>query len=289
MIGLALIVASFASASFASASFASEAFATHAVAGVAPQGPTLAAALPAPVGCPGCWEPRLRTSWQWELRRPPRVGDLLDVDMYDIDGFEAGRRLVRRMHARGIRAVCYVSAGSWEEWRPDADAFPEAILGRNNGWPGERWLDIRRLDVLEPIMVARIEMCARKGFDGIEFDNVDGYANRTGFALSGEDQLAFDAMLANAAHEHGLTAFLKNDLGQIDELLPYFDAALNEQCHQYSECGRLSAFVEAGKPVFGVEYRLETGEFCEAANRRNFNFLRKRLALDAWREPCRGV
>ena len=72
-------------------------------------------------------------------------------------------------------------------------------------------------------------------------------------------------------------------------MLPYFDAALNEQCHQYSECGPLSAFVEAGKPVFGVEYRLETGEFCEAANRRNFNFLLKRLALDAWREPCRGT
>lgn len=83
--------------------------------------------------------------------------------------------------------------------------------------------------------------------------------------------------------------FLKNDLAQIRALLPYFDAALNEQCHRYEECGRLTPFVDAGKPVFGVEYRLETSLFCPKANARNFNFLKKELALDAWREPCRGV
>jgi len=96
-------------------------------------------------------------------------------------------------------------------------------------------------------------------------------------------------MLANGAHRRGLSALLKNDLGQIRTLLPYFDAALNEQCHQYDECGRLDAFVDAGKAVFGVEYKLETTEFCDAANAHDFNFLKKRLALGAWRVPCRGI
>lgn len=207
--------------------------------------------------------------------------------MYDVDGFETSRRLVRRMHARDIRAVCYVSAGAWEAFRPDADDVPEELLGRRNGWPGERWLDIRELDTLGPFLQARVAMCARKGFDGIEFDNVDGYANRTGFPLTSADQLAFNVWLANTAHAHGLAAFLKNDVGQIRELERYFDGAVNEQCHQYDECARLSRFVDAGKPVFGVEYRLHAAEFCPAANRRNLDFLQKRLDLDAWRVACR--
>ena len=136
-------------------------------------------------------------------------------------------------------------------------------------------------------MERRLDICARKGFDGVEFDNVDGYANDTGFPLSGSDQLRYNVFLANAAHRRNLTTLLKNDLGQIRALLPYFDAALNEQCHQYEECGRLDAFVGAGKAVFGVEYRLGAAEFCPAANVHDFNFLRKRFALGAWRVACR--
>jgi hypothetical protein len=254
----------------------------------APVAPSPAPSLADPVACPGCWHPAIQVSWQWQLRSPPKPADLLDVRMYDVDVFESSASLVDAMHARGIKAVCYLSAGAWEGFRPDADRFPEEVLGDDNGWPGERWLDIRRLDVLGPIMRARLDRCEHKGFDGVEFDNVDGYANDTGFPLTGADQLRFNVFLANQAHRRGLTTFLKNDLGQIGKLLPYFDAALNEQCHQYHECGTLDAFVEAGKPVFGVEYELETSRFCPAANAHDFNFLRKRLALGVWRRPCRG-
>jgi hypothetical protein len=245
--------------------------------------------LPTPVDCPGCWHPGLRVAWQWQLQSPPKPANLLDVRMYDVDGFEAKAFLVAAMHERRIKAVCYLSAGSWEDFRPDADEFPDAVLGRSNGWPGERWLDIRQLDVLGPIMAARLDMCAAKGFDAVEFDNVDGYRNDTGFPLTGAQQLRYDAFLANEAHLRGMSALLKNDLGQIAALLPYFDAALNEQCHQYAECGRLTQFVDAGKPVFGVEYKLDVADFCPNANERNFNFLKKKLALDAWRAPCRGA
>ncbi len=252
----------------------------------APSGMARAAGdLPAPVPCPGCWVPAIETSWQWQLQGP--VDTSFDVDMYDIDGFEATKTVVNGLHADGRAVVCYISAGSWERWRPDAGRFPGRVLGRSNGWPGERWLDVRRLAVLRPIMERRLDMCARKGFDGVEFDNVDGYANVTGFRLSGSDQLRYNVFLANAAHRRNLTALLKNDLGQIRALLPYFDAALNEQCHQYDECGRLDAFVAEGKAVFGVEYKLGTAEFCPAANAHDFNFLRKRFALGAWRVACR--
>ena len=242
-----------------------------------------------PVACAGCWHPALKVSWQWQLQDPPKASALLGVKMYDVDGFEASRTLVSRMHAKGIKAVCYISAGSWERYRPDASDFPASVLGRSNGWPGERWLDIRKRRVLKPIMRARMNMCRRKGFDAVEFDNVDGYQNATGFPLTSIDQLRYNVFLANAAHGRGLSAFLKNDLGQIQRLLPYFDAALNEQCFQYSECRALTRFMKAGKPVFNVEYKLDRSRFCDKANARNFNSLKKRLALDAWRRPCRGI
>jgi hypothetical protein len=37
---------------------------------------------------------------------------------------------------------------------------------------------------------------------------------------------------------------LKNDLGRIPDLLPYFDWALNEQCFQFDECAYLLPFID---------------------------------------------
>ncbi len=245
--------------------------------------------LAAPVACPGCWHPALKVSWQWQLKNPPTAAALIDVKMYDVDGFDSSKSLIAAMHSKGIKAVCYVSAGSWENWRPDAGDFPASVLGKSNGWPGEKWLDIRKISALAPIMKARLDMCRAKGFDAVEFDNIDGFQNNTGFPLRGGDQLRYNVFLANAAHARGLSAFLKNDIDQVAKLLRYFDAELNEQCFQYAECGKLKPFVQAGKPVFAVEYKLNTPQFCPKANAMNFNSLKKKLALDAWRVPCRGA
>lgn len=250
-----------------------------------PSAPPAPKPLPPPVACDGCWHPELVTSWQWQLQF--EIDQSYDVQMYDIDAVDNDPSVVEALHAAGRTVVCYVDAGSWEDWRPDAGLFPESVLGRRNGWPGERWLDIRRIRILRPIMEARMDLCVEKGFDGIEFDLVDGWANETGFPLHREDQLRYNVMLANQAHVRGLSVGLKNDLGQVEDLLPYFDWALNEQCFQYDECERLLPFVEAGKAVFGVEYKLETSEFCDQANAMNFNFLRKHIPLGAWRDPCR--
>ena len=207
--------------------------------------------------------------------------------MYDIDLFDNGASLVAALQTQGIKVVCYVNAGGWEDWRPDASQYPDKVIGANlDDWEGEKWLDIRRIDVLGPIMEARIDLCNAKGFDGIEPDNVDGYLNDTGFSLNYEDQIKYNIWWANAAHQRGLSIGLKNDMDQIPDLLPYFDWALNEQCFEYTECETLLPFIESGKPVFNVEYELELGEFCEAAKAFTFNSLRKTLDWDAWREAC---
>ena len=194
------------------------------------------------------------------------------------------------LHARGAYVICYISVGSWEDWRPDAVDFPEEVIGRKySGWPGERWLDIRRMDLLAPIMEARLDLCAAKGFDGVEPDNIDGYDAATGFPLSEADQLVYNAWLANAAHQRGLAIGLKNDPQQVADLLPYFDFAITEDCFDQDWCGEMSPFIEQGKPVFAAEYTdtgVELDEICPQAEENQFSLILKQRDLDAWRDEC---
>ena len=232
------------------------------------------------------WQPTPGTSWQ--IQFSGQIDISLDVQIYDLDLVDTPQSLIDRLHADGRKIICYFSAGSWEQWRSDAGEFPESVIDNNlDGWPGEKWLDIRRLDLLGNIMESRLDLAAQKGCDGVDPDNVDGYANDTGFDLSYQDQLAYNTWLANQAHARGLAVGLKNDLNQIPDLLPYFDWALNEQCFQYNECALLSPFVAANKPVFGIEYERDPHTFCPQANQMNFDFLKKNWDLDAWRISCR--
>jgi len=231
------------------------------------------------------WIPSLRTTWQWQLTG--KVDQSYDVEMYDIDLFDNDGSVVASLHEKGRKVVCYMSAGSWENWRPDAGKFPREVLGKRlASWPGERWLDIRRLDILGPIVTARLDLCKKKGFDGVEPDNVDGYTNNSGFPLTFDDQIRYNRFLAEEAHKRGLSIGLKNDLDQVSHLLPYFDWAINEQCFEYNECDKLIPLINAGKAVFHVEYDLRVGRFCPKANSLSFNSMKKHLNLDAWQKPC---
>jgi hypothetical protein len=234
---------------------------------------------------PGIWSPAQHTTWQWQLTTP--VDESVDAQMFDIDLFDNPASVVAALHRRGRHVVCYLSAGSLEAGRPDAADFPASVAGKQlDGWPQERWLDVRRLDVLGPILERRLDLCKAKGFDGVEADNVDAYANDSGFPLTADDQLRFNRFLAGAAHARGLSIGLKNDLEQVAALEPDFDWALNEQCFQYSECERLQPFSRAGKAVFVVEYELDPSAFCPRAQSAGFMAMRKHLELDAWRQPC---
>jgi hypothetical protein len=231
--------------------------------------------------------PPADATWQYQLEG--RVDVSNPARVFDIDGQATPASTVARLQRAGRYVVCYINAGSYERWRPDAARFRASLLGKSNGWAGERWLDIRRLDLLAPIMRARMDMCKAKGFDAVEPDNVDGYANSTGFALSASDQLAYNRWLADAAHARGMAIGLKNDLDQIGELVGRFDFAIVEQCFEYDECGAVAPFLRRGKAVFVVEYRGSRAGFCPRARRLGINVLRKRLDLraPAWRCPAR--
>ncbi|RME07009.1 MAG: endo alpha-1,4 polygalactosaminidase, partial [Anaerolineae bacterium] len=142
---------------------------------------------------------------------------------------------------------------------------------------------------LAPILRARLDECAAKGFDGVEPDNIDGYANDTGFPLTAADQRAFNIWLAEEAHKRGLSIGLKNDSEQAAELLPYFDWALTEDCFAEGWCEEVLPFIQAGKAVFAAEYT-DTGvtldEICPLAQAWGLSVIYKRRELDAWRRTC---
>jgi len=245
--------------------------------------PTPDSAPPPPAGT--VWQPTPGTSWQWQLTGT--IDTSVNAQVYDIDLFESSATLIAGLQAKGRKVICYFST-AYENWRPDASSFPSSVLGNNlDGWPGERWVDIRSTTVRD-IMAKRLDLAQQKGCDAVEPDNVDAYQNKPGFPLTASDGIDFLKFLAAEAHARGLSIALKNDLDQVKQLVSYFDFAINEECFQYNECGLLAPFISANKAVFQVEYgnaSLATS-ICPKASALGFDTLIKNLDLDAWRVAC---
>lgn len=232
----------------------------------------------------GFWSPEPGAPWQWQLTEP--VDLTVDVPVYDIDLFENPVSVIDALHAAGRKVICYLDTGAWETYRPDADEFPPEVIGNPTGWEGEYWLDVRRIDVIGPIIGRRMDLAVAKGCDAIEPDQNNGWENDPGFPISRADSIAWNIWVADQAHARGLSVGLKNSITETAELEPHFDWALNEECFRYDECELLRPFLDAGKAVLQVEYALDTSEFCPSARTHGFASMRKRLRLDAWRDPC---
>ena len=255
-----------------------------------PPSPTASATLsPEPMSI---WQPSPGTSWQWELS-DDSINTSFDVQVYDVDLFDTPVETIEALHAQGRKVICYISVGSWEDWREDSSEFPAEVIGKDyEGWEGEKWLDIRQIDALAPIMRARLDLCAEKGFDAVEPDNMDAYTNDTGFPLTYEDQLRYNLWLAEEAHRRGLSIGVKNDEEQVEDLLPYFDWALTEDCFVGEWCEAMTPFIDAGKAVFAAEYTDEMSldeflrEVCPEAKALGFSAILKNRDLDAYRAAC---
>ncbi len=234
------------------------------------------------------WHPTAGLTWQWQ------IGDLdidtsIEADVYDIDLY-VDQAIIDELHAKGRKVICYISVGSWEDWRPDKDQFPAEVLGKDyDGWPGEKWLDIRAIDKLALIMLARLDLCKAKGFDALEPDNMEIYTNDTGFPLTYEDQLKFALWLADEAHKRGLAIGQKNASDQVSQLVDVYDFAITEDYFYYNEVESMLPYIQAGKPVFAAEYTDLPGDFnsfCEKSKQLNFSTILKKRGLDAWIQTC---
>ncbi len=231
---------------------------------------------------PSYWQPKAGLTWQWQLSET--VSDPIDVDVYDID-WEVDASVVEDLHARGIKVICYVSVGSWEDFRPDADEFPDAVIGNDyDGWPGEKYVDIRSSE-LRAVMEKRFDVCQEKGFDAIEPDNMDVFelGADSGFPFTQEDGVEFALWLAEQAHARGLGIGQKNASSITDEIVADYDWALTESCYSDGDwCGDVSAYRTADKPVFMCEYEADSfAAACEDWVDQNYSPILKSLDLDA--------
>jgi len=220
--------------------------------------------MPAPVPCRssrsgGCWYPPHLASdghpmrWDWQIGRvtPLQRTGRNAVDIYDIDGFLTTRAEVTAIKTtwqastlRHPRTVCYIDL-AWEDYRPDASPtaqggyFPAATLGEvYYGYPEERWVDLRQLESLKPMLRERIGMCARKGFDAVELDDIDSFdpPSTTGFHLTPGDAENFLAYAFNEIHSYGMTGLWKNSPYLSWWGRKYADGAVVEECYLDHSC-----------------------------------------------------
>ena len=107
------------------------------------------------------WPPRPGVAWQIQLLGT--IDPSVPADVYVIDLFDAPQATIDELHAAGRRVICYFSAGSFEDWREDAAAWPRAAIGMPlDGWPGEYWIDTRSA-AARAVLLGRLDLAASKG------------------------------------------------------------------------------------------------------------------------------
>lgn len=233
----------------------------------------------------GWWRPAVGTDFQIQLTTP--VDESVSAPIYIIDGESNSAAVVASLHAKGRKVICYIDVGAAESYRSDVGLIPRSVQGNAvDGWPQERWLDVRKIDQLRPVMTARMDMCKAKGFDAVDPDLIEAYAADSGFPITYQDQITYNRWIAQLAHERGMAVGHKGNVEQVPDLVEVFDFSVNEQCAEYDECDTVAAYTRAGKPVFHIEYDLSKRQYCPTSAALQFSSLRKNLDLDAWSDPC---
>lgn len=126
------------------------------------------------------WQPSVNATWQIVLQSAVKLNNgsaSPDVAIWDLDLFDNNATTFSALQRQGKKIICYFSAGSYEDFRPDKGRFSQSDLGKPlDGWPGERWLNLSSANV-RSIMRDRIKLAWSKGCDAIDPDNVDGYVS----------------------------------------------------------------------------------------------------------------
>lgn len=238
------------------------------------------------------WQPAAQTSFDWDL-------DNIDANtkftgnVVDVDAFTTTAETVTALHKQGKKVIAYLSVGTLEDDRPDGALLPAEVIGKKySEWPHEKWLDIRQLDKLKPWLNSRFNMIVKKGFDAIEPDNLDGYTNTTGFALSIDDAKKYADYLITLAHSNGLGIGQKNVPDLTADYAAKFDWVLTEDAFNQGWQKDVDRYIALKKPVFAVEYTDVTSQttfeqsICPAASTLGYTAILKHRNLDLWVDKC---
>ena len=247
----------------------------------------LAASLAAPLAAPLAAQ-QAGAPWDWQLQAPLDLA--APVATIGLDPDEVTAADIAALHARGVTTICYVSIGTVEDWRSDATDFAPQVIGRDYAaWPGERFLDLRRADLLVPLMQARFARCAAMGFDAVEPDNMDVHANLSGFAVTGADVVAYVRTLADIAHGLGLQIGQKNAPDLTADLAPYLDFIITENCLTDGWCDQIAIYAATGRAILAAEYDIAPDDqpaYCRAALAGGMSMIFKSDDLDGSGSRC---
>jgi hypothetical protein len=248
-------------------------------------GPALALALAVLMLAPSCGAARhvavksgyswANLAWGWSNGGKDSVQGM-KVIVVDPDD-ESATSQIGAWHAAGHLIECYLNTGSIEDWRPDikADkaAWDAVALRKMPEWD-ERWVDVRKLDQLKPLVRKRMLRVKALGCDIVEPDNMDCSENESCWgAMNGVTRgsqvraanIAYNLFLAEIAHELGMAVLLKNSADQAAALHASFDGVMLENCARYNECALFAQlFAGAGKAVFLAEYNGGAGTCAKA-------------------------
>lgn len=224
----------------------------------------------------------------WQIQLSGALDTSLDVDVYVAD-FETDPTVIRRLHDADRIVVCYLSAGTVEAFRGDADRFPESALGAElENYPDERYVDIRRESV-RAIMEDRVGAAQRAGCDGLHPSGLAAFSAPTGLDFGRSDQLDYNRWLASVARARGLgVGLVDGDASLIEALASDFDWVVVWSCAD-TGCPQAAPFTAAGKPALLVEFgdADRAAEVCPRADELKLSAIVKRNAnFDAFRAGC---
>lgn len=193
--------------------------------------------------------------------RLPPAGAAFDYQLGGDAPLPAGVTIVARDWQGGTPAggavydICYVNAF---QSQPDVEWPAEVVTDfEDPAWPGEFVIDLSTADTREAALHRSQEMldtCASKGFDAVEFDNLDSYTRFDDLPFGKDETVLYATALVQAAHDAGLAAGQKNSVELLGRPIG-FDFAVVEECGAYDEC---AAYGEAfGDRVLAIEYTVE--------------------------------
>jgi hypothetical protein len=244
-----------------------------------------------------------------DVRAAADMGGAGPGAVVDIDGIINPASTVAALHRLHDKVICYVEVGAAGNYYPAAAEGVRVSyfarlkaagdLGRAvPGYP-EYYLNINAASTLAIVESMIRQQCAAKGFDAVEPDIDDSYADATGFALTEAANITYDKTLGAYAHGLGLAWGQKN--GDNDRrfsaaLEPSTDFLLDEECNFYRTCAIVTPpYVRAGKLVLDAEYTSDWGgdaardlaRFCPSDTSRHIDGTLFTPSLAGPRHPCR--
>lgn len=228
---------------------------------------------------------------RWLARLDGAVNIDDDADFFYLDAEQQRPGDLAELHRQGRHYLCYLSAGSFEDFRADADRFPASAIGNPvAAFPGERWLDVRDPTVRQ-LMAARIERLAALGCDGVPPSSLAVHAADTGFDLTLEDALDYSRWVADRLHAAGMSAGLIGPTSLTAELWRVFDFGLAIGCVGGTRCGEYEVFRQAQRPVLYVEVGAteDAPELCSAAKSLGFDALVTDTGFSGACVVCRDI